>query len=65
MCGISKEGGAFRSRLRSSFPPAGESTTAARTRPGLRPSLGSGQPAPPWAGLLLDGTCPQSSREPP
>jgi len=56
MCGISKEGGAFRSRLRSSFPPAGESTTAARTRPGLRPSMGSEQPAHPWAGLLLDWT---------
>ena len=27
---------------------------AGRTRPGLHPSMGSGQPAPPWAGLLLD-----------
>jgi hypothetical protein len=27
---------------------------AGRTRPGLHPSMGSGQPAHPWAGLLLD-----------
>ena len=27
---------------------------AGRPHPGLHPSMGSGQPAPPWAGLLLD-----------
>ena len=40
--------------------PAFERTTANGTRPGLHPSLGSGQPALPWAGLLLDGTRPPS-----
>ena len=33
-------------------------TAMAGTRPGLRPSMGSGQPAHPWAGLLLDRTRP-------
>jgi hypothetical protein len=35
-----------------------ERTAATGTRPGLRPSVGFGQPAPPWAGLLLDRTRP-------
>lgn len=42
----------------SSFPSRNHCTVSARTRPGLRPSVGSEQPAPPWAGLLLDRTCP-------
>jgi hypothetical protein len=33
-------------------------TRVAGTRPGLHPSMGSEQPAHPWAGLLLDGTRP-------
>jgi hypothetical protein len=42
----------------SSFPWRIEGTATARTRQGLRPSMGSGEPAPPWAGLLLDRTWP-------
>ena len=40
-----------------------DDTTSMRTRPGLRPSVGSEQSAPPWAELLLDRTpSPSSNR---
>lgn len=42
----------------SSFPSRNHCTVSARTCPGLRPSVGSEQPAHPWAGLLLDRTWP-------
>ena len=48
-----------------SFPRRLERTTTVRTRPGLRPSMGFGQPALPWAGLLLDRTCPSSLEDAP
>ena len=41
-----------------SFPSRIQPTVSGRTRPGLRPSMGSEQPPPPWGGLLLDRTCP-------
>jgi hypothetical protein len=43
---------------RCSFPLGLHGTAVTGTCPGLRPSLGSEQPAPPWAGLLLDRTRP-------
>ena len=46
------------------FPSRFQGTAAARFYQGLRPSMGSEQPAPPWAGLLLDRTCPLPSRTP-
>jgi hypothetical protein len=56
--GSKTTGGSVRS---GSIPSRFQGTATVRTCSGLHPSMGSEQPAPPWAGLLLDRTCPLPS----
>ena len=49
----------------NSFPSRNQPTVSGRTRPGLRPSMGSEQPPPPWGGLLLDRTSPTPCEDAP